>query len=89
MTKDEQNFLDRINQYAATVLDDIDPQKVQVSLQLEKLRPVMEELAKEENCSIEEIFIKYMDLASTQGVNTEAKFQASINNPKDYMELRL
>ena len=45
MNKEDEKFLNRINEYADKVLDGIDPQKTQVSFQLEKLRPIMEELA--------------------------------------------
>ena len=45
MTDENRKLLERINAYAENVLGEIDPQKVQVSVQLEKLRPVMEEIA--------------------------------------------
>ena len=50
--------------YAEQVLGDIDPQKTRISYQLEKLKPVMEEIAAEKQLHLEDIFIKYMDLAS-------------------------
>ena len=34
MTEEHRKILERINQYAENVLGEIDPQKVQVSLQL-------------------------------------------------------
>ena len=43
----EKYICDKVSAYADEVLDGIDPQKVQVSFQLEKLKPCMEELAKE------------------------------------------
>ena len=64
MTPEDKNLLERINEYADRVLKDFDPQKTRVSFQLEKLKPIMEEIAKEQNKTVEEIFIKYMDLAS-------------------------
>lgn len=84
MTKEESVILDRINEYADKVLDGIDPQKTQVSFQLEKLKPIMEEIAKEENKSVEEIFILYMDLASERSVVTERKFQNTVGNMTQY-----
>ena len=84
MTKEESVILDRINEYADKVLDGIDPQKTQVSFQLEKLKPIMEEIAKEENKSLEEIFILYMDLASERSVVTERKFQNTVGNMTEY-----
>ena len=47
MTDENRKLLERINAYANDVLGEIDPQKVQVSLQLDKLRPIMEEIAEE------------------------------------------
>ena len=64
LSREELQMLDRINAYAEKVLGDIDPQKTRISYQLEKLKPVMEEIAAEKNLSLEDVFIKYMDLAS-------------------------
>lgn len=75
MNKEDKEILSRINDYANVVLDGIDPQKVRISVQLEKLKPIMEEIAKERNCSIEDVFIKYMDLASEASVKQEKEFQ--------------
>lgn len=88
MTSEERQFLQRINDYADKVLADIDPQKTQVSVQLEKLKPIMEELAKEEGKPIEDIFIKYMDLASEASVKRERDFQAEFNQPKDFYDFK-
>ena len=77
---DDKVFLKRINDYSEVVLADIDPQKVPVSEQLNKLKPVMEELSKELNMPIEEVFIKYMDLASTASVERENEFKDMLNN---------
>ncbi|MDE6686655.1 MAG: hypothetical protein K2J95_02625 [Lachnospiraceae bacterium] len=84
MTKEDEIFLDRINEYADKVLDGIDPQKTQVSFQLEKLRPIMEELAKENNSTVEETFIRYMDLATERSVTLERKFQSTLGNMNTY-----
>ncbi|MGN0412101.1 MAG: hypothetical protein ACI4FV_03615 [Lachnospiraceae bacterium] len=75
MTQEDREMLNRINDYANEVLGDIDPQKTPVSYQLEKLRPIMQQLAMEKQMSVENIFIKYMDLASEAGVEREAQFQ--------------
>lgn len=74
----DNEILARINAYSEEVLKDIDPQKTQVSVQLEKLKPVMQEIADEMNIPIEDIFIKYMDLASTQKVQMEDKFKQTM-----------
>ena len=47
MTPEDKELLERINEYADNVLKDFDPQKTRVSFQLEKLKPIMEEIAKE------------------------------------------
>lgn len=87
MTQEDKKILDRINEYADKVLDGIDPQKTQVSFQLEKLRPIMDEIANEQNVPVEDIFIKYMDLASERSVETERKFQNTVGNMTEYGDL--
>ena len=49
MTKEQEAMLNRINQYAEEVMADIDPQKTPISVQLEKLRPMMETIAAEQD----------------------------------------
>ncbi len=71
MSLTNKEILDRINAYAEEVMGDIDPQKVQVSAQLEKLRPIFTELASELNISLEDMFIKYMDLQTAASVAEE------------------
>lgn len=87
MSSEDKVILDRINEYADRVLKDFDPQKTRVSFQLEKLRPIMEEIAKEKGVSLEEIFIKYMDLASELTVSKETKFQNTIGNMTKYGDI--
>jgi len=87
LTKEDAAFLDRINEYADEVLQGIDPQKTQVSYQLEKLRPIMEELSKETGMDLDDVFIKYMDLASERSVVTERKFQNTVGNMNTYGDL--
>ena len=84
MTADEKVMLDRINEYADKVLKDFDPQKTRFSFQLEKIKPIMEEIAKEKGMSVEDVFIKYMDLASELTVSKETKFQNTIGNMTKY-----
>lgn len=78
MTDENRKIWERISSYAEEVLKDIDPQKTQVSVQLDALRPIMEEIAREKGMSLEDIFILYMDLASEAAVEAEAKFQAEL-----------
>lgn len=80
MTKEQKKFLDRINAYAEEVLADIDPQKTRISFQLEKLKPIMEEIASETDRSVEDVFIEYMDLASTVAADKEKELQNELGN---------
>ena len=87
MTKEDAAFLERINNYADEVLDGIDPQKTQVGFMLEKLKPVMEEIASESGESVESAFIRYMDLASERSVELERKFQSTMGNMNSYGDI--
>lgn len=87
MTPEDKEILDRINEYADKVLKDFDPQKTRVSFQLEKIKPVMEDIAKEKGLTVEEIFIKYMDLASQITVDKETKFQNTVGNMTKYGDI--
>ena len=75
MTQEDKKILQRINDYANEVMPDIDPQKTQVSVQLEKLKPIMETIAAEQGISLEDMFIKYMDLASEMAVTSEQELK--------------
>nr|WP_300897899.1 hypothetical protein [uncultured Acetatifactor sp.] len=83
MTDENRKLLERINAYAENVLGEIDPQKVQVSVQLEKLRPVMEEIAAERNMDLEDVFILYMDLQSEASCSTNQKLKDSLQDIND------
>ncbi|MCM1146065.1 MAG: hypothetical protein NC321_16785 [Clostridium sp.] len=80
MTPEHAEILSKINDYAEKTLGDIDPQKTPVSQQLETLKPVMEEIAKEKGMSLEDVFILYMDLASEVAVKAETQFQAELRD---------
>ncbi len=80
MTDENKQILSRINSYAEEVLGEIDPQKVQVSQQLTKLRPIMETIAKEKGVSLEDIFVLYMDLQSEASCATESKLRESLSD---------
>ncbi len=80
MTQENKKLLERINAYAETTLADIDPQKVQVSRQLDALRPILEELAVEKGISLEEMFILYMDLQSEATCAADQKLQESLQD---------
>lgn len=78
MTDENRRILERINGYAESVLGEIDPQKVPVSVQLEKLKPVMEEIAAEKGMKLEDVFILYMDLQSEASCATNQKLKDSL-----------
>ena len=69
-------FLEKINEFAEKVLGDIDPQKTHVSEQLEKLRPIMQTMSIEYGMPVEDVFIKYMDLASEAKVAADQEFRS-------------
>ena len=80
MTDEQRKILQRINSYSETVLSDIDPQKVQVSVQLEKLKPIMQEIADEQNMSLADVFILYMDLQSEASLESQKKLTDSLKD---------
>ena len=80
MTNEHREILQRINAYSEQVLGEIDPQKVQVSMQLDKLKPIMEEIAKEKNMSLEDMFILYMDLQTEASFESQSKLKSSLQD---------
>lgn len=80
MTDENREILNRINSYAEQVMGDIDPQKVQVSVQLDKLRPIMEEIAAEKNMSLEDFFILYMDIQSEASCLSDQKLRDQLQD---------
>ena len=88
MTEKNAKILQRINAYAEEKLADIDPQKTPVSVQLETLKPVMQEIADEEGMSLQDMFILYMDLASEAGVLAEKKLQDDLGeSPQSFADM--
>lgn len=80
LNEEDQNMLDRINTYAEQVLGDIEPQKTRISFQLDKLKPVMQEIADEKGVPLEDIFIKYMDLASVVSAKQDALLKEDLDD---------
>lgn len=80
MTAKDMEILDRINKYAEEKLGDIDPQKTQVSKQLSVLMPKLQEIADELGISLEDMFIKYMDLQSEASLLNEMKLRESFSD---------
>lgn len=83
MTDENRKILERINTYAENTLGEIDPQKVQVSVQLEQLKPVLKEIADEKGISLEDMFILYMDLQSEASCATNQKLKDSLQDIND------
>ena len=86
MTDENKALLAWINAYAEDVLGEIDPQKVQVSRQLEQIKPILEEIAAERGISLTDMFILYMDLQSEASCESNNKLKESlqdINNGND------
>ena len=81
MTKEDREFLGQIMAYADEVMGDVDPEKVRVSEQIEKLRPILQKLAMVYKMPVEEVFIKYMDLATEAALEENKKFE------DDYREI--
>lgn len=80
MTEENRALLKRINDYSEKVMGDIDPQKVPVSAQLEKLRPIFQEIADEKGMSLEDVFVLYMDIQSEASCATEAKLREDLKD---------
>lgn len=83
MTEEQRQILTRINNYAKQVMGDIDPQKIQVSVQLDKLRPIMDKIAVEMNMSPEDFFILYMDLQSEATCRSDQKLREELADLDD------
>ena len=81
MTKEDREFLGQIMAYADEVMGDVDPEKVRVSEQIEKLRPILQKLAMVHQMPVEDVFIKYMDLATEAALEKNKKFE------DDYKEI--
>ncbi len=83
MTDEQRALLARINKYAENTLGDIDPQKTPVSVQLNTLKPIMQEIADERGMSLTDVFILYMDLQSEASVATENKLKEDLKDLND------
>lgn len=78
LSEEDKEMLSRINAYSEKVLGDIDPQKTRISFQLDQLKPIMQEIADEKKLSVEDVFIKYMDLASIVSAKQDARLRADL-----------
>ena len=80
MTNEHRDILERINRYSEKVLGEIDPQKVLVSMQLDKLKPIMQEIADEKGMALEDLFILYMDLQTEAAVASNNKLKEALQD---------
>ena len=85
MSDEDKLFLDRITAYSEKVMKDIDPDPrvTPISEQIAYEKPVMEEIANETNTPIEDVFIRYMDLASDAAVAKQKKFDDEYDSFQD------
>ena len=79
LSDEDRDMLARINAYSESVLGEIDPQKTRVSFQLDKLKPIMQEIADEKGMTLEDVFIKYMDLASVVSAKQKAMLKEELD----------
>lgn len=75
MTAQDREFLNEINTFIEENMADINPEKVRISEQLDMLRPILQKLAMVHSLPVEEVLMKYMDLATMAAVEREAKFK--------------
>ncbi|MGN0377503.1 MAG: hypothetical protein ACI4ED_07700 [Suilimivivens sp.] len=80
LSESDKELLNRVSAYSSKVIGDVDPQKMRISEQLEKLKPVMQEIAAERKTTLEDIFIKYMDLASLVLAKKDQKFKEDMQD---------
>ena len=76
LSEEDKDILNRISAYSASVIGEVEPGEVRISEQLEVLKPVMQEIADEKKIPLEDIFIKYMDLASLVLAKKDQQFKA-------------
>ena len=72
---DKLRMVDAIQDYADTVLKGVDKEQVPVSMQIEMLRPKMQEMAQTYGIELTEVFVIYMDEISKAQAQKEAQSQ--------------
>lgn len=80
LSDEDKALLEKISAYSQKVIPDADPQKMRISEQLEKLKPIMEEVSKERHMALEDVFIKYMDLVTLVNAKKDAKFKEDMQD---------
>lgn len=80
MNEENKEIYKRIQDYRKKHLSDIDSKKTPVSVQLDKLRPIFQEIASEKGMALEDVFVLYMDMQSDAASATDAKMQSVIKD---------
>lgn len=82
MSAEDREFLSYIYKFIEENLQDMDPdpQKTPVSEQIQALRPILQELAMKYSVSVEDTFIRYMDLASEAAVERDREYKSKFEN---------
>lgn len=80
MTDEQKQIIARINSYAKTTGSDIDSKKTPISVRLQKLRPIMEQIAKEKGMELEDIFVLYMDYQSDAALRSDQKVRDQVKD---------
>ena len=75
LTEKDRLFLEQVTRYAQEAMPGQDPRNILVCVQLDQMMPVFQEIAAKEGVSIEDIFIRYMDLASEAMAADEEKLK--------------
>lgn len=75
LTEKDRLFLEQVTRYAQEAMPGQDPRNIRVCVQLDQMMPVFQKIAAKEGVSIEDIFIRYMDLASEAMAADEEKLK--------------
>lgn len=77
---DKKRMIDEIQDYADIVLKDVDKEQVPVSMQIEMLKPKMQEMSEKYNIELTDVFVIYMDGISEIQAEKEAQFQQKVQD---------
>lgn len=80
---DKKRMVEEIREYADEVLVEVDETKTQISVQIEMLRPKMEEMAEKYQIDVTEVFIMYMDGISEIQAEQEREFQEKLKEDSE------
>ena len=77
---DKKRMIDEIQDYADVVLKDVDKEQVPVSIQIEMLKPKMQELSEKYAVDIADVFVIYMDGISQIQAQKESEFRQKMQD---------